>query len=86
MRTVIEALIVAGTFLLPGLWFGRPSRRPQLPASGPRWTVEGLDRSTRTWQVIDTARTPEDVQAVMVDAMAVRRHVVLRVIDREAAA
>lgn len=86
MPPVIEALIIAGALLAPALWLGRPSRRPHVPAPGPRWTVEGLDRSTRTWQVIDVAWTAEDVQAVMVDAMAARQHVLLRIVDSEVAA
>jgi len=85
MPPVIEALIVAGALLTPAIWFGRVRNRPQVPAPGPRWTVEGLDRRTRTWQVIDTAWTAEDVQAVMVDAMTARRHVLLRVVDSQRA-
>lgn len=86
MPPVIEALIVAAALLTPGLWFGRVRNRPQVPAPGPRWTVEGLDRSTRQWTVIDVAWTAEDVQTVMVDAMDARRHVLLRVVDRQVAA
>jgi hypothetical protein len=86
MPVLLEALVIVAALVAPALWFGRPSRRPHVPAPGPRWTVEGLDRRTRTWEVIDTAWTPEDVQAVMVDAMAARRHALLRVVDSEVAA
>ena len=83
MSPVIEALVIVAALVVPALWFGRVRNRPQLPPLGPRWTVEGLDRQSREWSVIDVAWTPEDVQAVMVDAMAARHHVLLRVVDRE---
>lgn len=86
MPSWAQALLIAGSLLAPALWFGRPCRRPQVPAVGPRSVVEGLDRRSHSWEVIDTAWTPEDVHTVMVDAMAVRRHVLLRVVDRQVAA
>ena len=79
MSPVIEALIVVVALLPPALWFGRVRNRP----SGPRWIVEGLDRRTRQWEVLDVAWTPEDVQSLLVDAQAARRHALLRVVDSQ---